>query len=286
MANEHRQSLSSQTNCQVENKRCFFFFFFCSTRKPHNSLHPKVNIHTWQLRQRWRWGASATKHCIVGWARSCNWQWLREAPSLQTAYAADLRLRWDTKRGHNCIITFKQRGHFFSPPRNKANNQQVRRLENNACGPDTFVSGLLMNWKAALKRSFCITWGDLKCAVRAAAGSYCLVHLNENETQHRLPAATPPRTDGLFLHETAQMKIPCGTNCQVNAQLFDLQGAYKAMAKGIILYWLINAFSLRVQLAICQTGAHHSGYKYDLLFYCFALWTALALNPWWASCLK
>jgi len=35
--------------------------------------------------------------------------------------------------------------------------------------------------------------------------------------------------------------IPCGTNGQVNAQLFDLQGAYKAMTKGIILYWLINA---------------------------------------------
>lgn len=176
----------------------YFLFFVCSTREPHNSLHPKVNIHTWQLRQRWRWGASATKHCIVGWARSCNWQWLREAPSLQTAYAADSRLRWDTKRGHNCIITFK---HFFSPPapRNKANNQQVRRLENNARGPDAFVSGLLMNWKAALKRSFCITWGDLKCAVRAAVGSYCSVHLNENETQHRLPAVTlPPPEQTVF----------------------------------------------------------------------------------------
>lgn len=71
-----------------------------------------------------------------------------------------------------------------------------------------------------------------------------------------------------FLCQTVQMNIPCGTNCRVNAQLFDLQGAYKAMMKGIILYWLINAFSLSVQLAICQTSAHHWGHKYDLLSYC------------------
>lgn len=64
------------------------------------------------------------------------------------------------------------------------------------------------------------------------------------------------------------MNIPCGTNCQVNAQLFDLQRAYKAIMKGIILYWLINAFFLSVQLAICQTSAHHWGHKYDLLSYC------------------
>lgn len=40
----------------------------------------------------------------------------------------------------------------------------------------------------------------------------------------------------IFFSKTARMDIACGTNCQVNAQLFDLQGAYKAMMKGIILY--------------------------------------------------
>lgn len=68
--------------------------------------------------------------------------------------------------------------------------------------------------------------------------------------------------------QTVQMNIPRGTNCQLIARLFDPEGAYKAMMKGTVLYWLINAFSLCVQSAICQTSAHHWGHEYDLLSYC------------------
>lgn len=47
-ANKCWRSCSSQTNCQEENKRCYFF----SHASLHNSSRSrKVNIHSWQLRQ-------------------------------------------------------------------------------------------------------------------------------------------------------------------------------------------------------------------------------------------
>lgn len=151
MANQHRQSFSFQTNCQVENKRCYFF-----THSPHNSLHPKVNIHTWQLRQRWRWGVSGAKHCSVGWAWSTNWQWLREAPSLHAANAADSSLRRDAKR--------PQLRNQRSPTARRFSD--INRMPTGAGASNNarrFVRGLLMSWGPALKCSFSITWGDFRC---------------------------------------------------------------------------------------------------------------------------
>lgn len=39
-----------------------------------------------------------------------------------------------------------------------------------------------------------------------------------------------------FYSDLCMMNILCGTNYQVSAQLFDLQGAYKAMMDVTILY--------------------------------------------------
>lgn len=41
---------------------------------------------------------------------------------------------------------------------------------NDVCTSDSFVSGLLISRKAALKHSFSITPGDFRCFARAAAG--------------------------------------------------------------------------------------------------------------------
>lgn len=134
---------------------------------------------------------------------------------------------------------------------------------NNAWRSDTFITGLLRSWKA-----FYITWGDFKMCCEGCCRTLLSDPSEFEWTQQSVPAEALSNRHSRTLCETVRLKIPCGTNCQVNAQLFDLQGAYKAAAKGITLYWLINAFSLSVPLAICQTSAHHLGYKYDLLSYC------------------
>lgn len=68
MANEHRQSFSSQTNCQVENKLCFFVFFSlfharASQFIASKSQYPHLAVET---KMKMRGERYKTLHCGMG----------------------------------------------------------------------------------------------------------------------------------------------------------------------------------------------------------------------------